>query len=91
MTPIHGRKSTFEYTPGTKVEFDCDPDFRMVGDRKRVCEVNGEWNVPSTGVDRRTETEWFNWAPSKTTRCIGELFLIVHVFLNANCNGFKLE
>jgi hypothetical protein len=73
MTPIHGRKSTFKYTPGTEVLFDCDPDFVLVGERRRVCESNGRWNIPSSGVDdRRTESEWKNWAPTKATRCIEE-------------------
>jgi hypothetical protein len=73
MTPIHGRKSTFMYTPGTKVDFDCDPDFILVGERRRVCQANGEWNLPTKGSnDQRTETEWLNWNPAKTTRCIGK-------------------
>jgi len=72
MTPIHGRKSTFKYTPGTKVDFDCDPDFILVGERRRVCQANGEWSLPSGADDHRTETEWLNWNPAKTTRCIGE-------------------
>lgn len=72
MTPIHGRKSTFKYTPGTKVEFDCDPDFVLVGERRRECQSNGEWNIPSSGVgDRRSEAEWLSWNPARTTRCIG--------------------
>lgn len=76
MTPIHGRKSTFKYTPGTEVLFDCDPDFVLVGERRRVCESSGRWNIPGSGVDdRRTESEWKNWAPTKATRCIGEDFL----------------
>jgi len=70
MTPIHGRKSTFFYTPGTQVDFDCDPDFILIGERRRVCQANGEWNIPRGGQDGRTETEWANWNPAKTTRCI---------------------
>ncbi|XP_021954689.1 protein mesh isoform X2 [Folsomia candida] len=71
MTPIHGRKSTFYYTPGTTVDFDCDPDFVLVGERRRTCQANGEWSVPTKGSqDGRTETEWANWNPAKTTRCI---------------------
>ncbi|CAG7823396.1 unnamed protein product [Allacma fusca] len=73
MTPIHGRKSTFKYTPGTEVAFECDPDFVLVGDRKRVCQANGEWSTPAKGgSDKQTESEWFNWVPTKSTRCIEE-------------------
>lgn len=77
MTPIHGRKSTFYYTPGTTVDFDCDPDFVLVGERRRTCQANGEWSVPTKGSqDGRTETEWANWNPAKTTRCIGKFSII---------------
>lgn len=75
MTPIHGRKSTFKYTPGTEVLFDCDDDFVLVGERRRECLSSGEWNIPSRGTgDKRVEAEWFNWNPSRTTRCIGKIF-----------------
>jgi hypothetical protein len=73
MTPIHGRKSTFKYTPGTEVLFECDPEFILIGDRKRVCQSNGEWSRPTKGgSDKQTESEWFNWVPTKSTRCIEE-------------------
>jgi hypothetical protein len=71
MTPIHGRKSTFEYFPGAEVHFECDPDFVLVGEKRRKCQANGEWSIPTQGgKDARTETEWANWNPAKTTRCI---------------------
>lgn len=81
MTPIHGRKSNFRYTFGTEVQFDCDPEFQLIGERKRLCQSNGQWNTPSSrSEDRRTETEWYNWNPSKSTRCIGKhsIFLSFH-------------
>ena len=83
MTPIHGRKSNFYYTPGTEVQFECDPDFILIGERKRVCQADGEWSIPTKGgTDKKTESEWFNWVPTKSTRCIGEeFFLTIIIFL----------
>jgi len=86
VTPIHGRKSNFEYTPGTQVDFECDPDFILIGERTRVCQANGEWNIPTKGpVDGRTETEWLNWNLAKTTRCIGKDFWLTFLALVDRC------
>ena len=30
-TPGNGRKSTFFFTPGTMVKFDCDPGYVLTG------------------------------------------------------------
>ena len=30
-TPSNGRKSTFYFTPGTMVKFDCDPGYVLIG------------------------------------------------------------
>ena len=30
-TPSNGRKSTFQFTPGTMVKFDCDPGMMKDG------------------------------------------------------------
>ena len=70
MAPIHGRKSSVKYTPGTEVQFECDPHFILIGERKRVCQANGEWT--KSGQDKTTESDWFNWVPVYTTRCVGK-------------------
>nr|H9JIQ1.1 RecName: Full=Protein mesh; Flags: Precursor [Bombyx mori] len=48
-TPRFGRKSNFFFTPGTRVNFECNQDFILTGDKRRVCEDNGRWNLPDYG------------------------------------------
>jgi len=48
-TPSNGRKSTFAFTPGTMVKFDCDPGYVLVGERRRWCYMSGDWNWPELG------------------------------------------
>lgn len=48
-TPRFGRKSTFEFTPGTDVQFECDQGFYLDGDRKRTCTAEGKWDPPIYG------------------------------------------
>lgn len=51
-TPSNGRKSTFAFTPGTMVKFDCDPGYVLVGERRRWCYENGDWNWAEKGDAR---------------------------------------
>ncbi|CAB3241492.1 unnamed protein product [Arctia plantaginis] len=48
-TPRFGRKSNFFFTPGTRVNFECNQDFILIGDNRRTCELNGRWNLPDYG------------------------------------------
>ncbi|XP_045514585.1 protein mesh isoform X3 [Pieris brassicae] len=48
-TPRFGRKSNFFFTPGTRVNFECNQNFILTGDKRRVCEENGRWNLPDYG------------------------------------------
>lgn len=48
-TPRFGRKSNFLFVPNTKVTFECDQDFLLVGDQRRECMANGRWDVPEYG------------------------------------------
>ena len=48
-TPRFGRKSNFFFTPGTKVTFECDQDFILIGDQRRQCGPGGQWDTPSYG------------------------------------------
>jgi len=48
-TPGNGRKSSFAFTPGTMVKFDCDPGYVLVGERRRWCYDSGDWNWPELG------------------------------------------
>lgn len=48
-TPKNGRKSSFAFTVGTEVKFDCDPGYVLLGENRRWCFANGEWNWPEEG------------------------------------------
>ncbi|XP_046394346.1 protein mesh isoform X1 [Ischnura elegans] len=48
-TPRFGRKSNFFFTPGTKVTFECNQDFVLVGDQRRTCSAQGRWDIPEYG------------------------------------------
>ncbi|PSN45001.1 hypothetical protein C0J52_11633 [Blattella germanica] len=48
-TPRFGRKSTFLFVPGTKVTFECNQDFILIGDQRRVCTEQGKWDTPEFG------------------------------------------
>ncbi|XP_012287244.1 protein mesh isoform X2 [Orussus abietinus] len=48
-TPRFGRKSNFLFIPGTRVTFECNQDFVLVGDQRRVCTPEGRWNAPEYG------------------------------------------
>lgn len=48
-TPRFGRKSTFLFTPGTNVAFECDQGFMLIGDPRRTCQGDGKWDPPVYG------------------------------------------
>ncbi|XP_043267709.1 protein mesh isoform X2 [Venturia canescens] len=48
-TPRFGRKSNFLFVPGTKVTFECNQDFTLIGDTRRTCMPNGRWDTPEYG------------------------------------------
>ncbi|KAK7080924.1 hypothetical protein SK128_016330 [Halocaridina rubra] len=48
-TPPHGRKSTFNFLSGAEVKFDCDPGYVLLGEQRRWCYANGDWNWPEDG------------------------------------------
>lgn len=48
-TPRFGRKSNFQFTPGARVSFECNEGFFLIGDTRRICQENGQWDVPEYG------------------------------------------
>ncbi|XP_055617268.1 protein mesh isoform X2 [Toxorhynchites rutilus septentrionalis] len=48
-TPRFGRKSNFIFTPGARVSFECNEGFVLIGDSRRVCLENGQWDIPDYG------------------------------------------
>ncbi|KAG8035923.1 hypothetical protein G9C98_003049 [Cotesia typhae] len=55
-TPRFGRKSNFLFIPGTKVTFECNQDFVLIGDQRRTCMPDGHWDIPEYGY-----TECLPW------------------------------
>lgn len=37
------------FTPGARVSFECNEGFVLIGDARRVCQENGQWDVPEYG------------------------------------------
>lgn len=48
-TPRFGRKSSFSFTPGARITFECNEGFFLVGDQRRVCTNDGRWDIPEHG------------------------------------------
>lgn len=59
-TPRFGRKSNFFFVPGTRVTFECNQDFVLIGDQRRTCTPGGRWDIPEYGY----------------TECLRKYFLI---------------
>lgn len=60
-TPRFGRKLNFDFTPGSRVTFQCNEGFFLRGDARRVCTNEGKWNLPEYGYTEclRTYTKFF--------------------------------
>lgn len=48
-TPRFGRKSNFWFVPNTKVTFECNQEFVLIGDQRRSCSADGKWDIPEYG------------------------------------------
>lgn len=48
-TPRFGRKSNFLFIPNTKVTFECNQNFVLIGDQRRTCTPQGRWDLPEYG------------------------------------------
>lgn len=48
-TPRFGRKSSFLFTPGARVSFECNEGFILIGDSRRICLAEGRWDTPTHG------------------------------------------
>jgi len=48
-TPRFGRKSNFLFVPNTKVTFECNQEFVLIGDQRRSCSADGKWDIPEYG------------------------------------------
>jgi hypothetical protein len=48
-TPRFGMKSNFLFVPGSRVSFQCNEGFVLMGDARRVCTAEGHWDTPVYG------------------------------------------
>lgn len=48
-TPRFGRKSNFFFVPGSSVAFECNEGFVLIGDARRTCTSEGQWDPPVYG------------------------------------------
>jgi len=48
-TPRFGRKSNFFFVPGSSVAFECNEGFVLIGDPRRTCTSEGQWDPPIYG------------------------------------------
>ncbi|KAJ8667861.1 hypothetical protein QAD02_009524 [Eretmocerus hayati] len=74
-TPRFGRKSNFLFVPNTKVTFECNQDFVLIGDQKRTCLPEGRWDVPEYGYTECLRQEEYG------IRSAGLAFAIILIFL----------
>jgi hypothetical protein len=48
-TPRFGMKSNFLFVPGSRVSFQCNEGFVLIGDVRRICTAEGHWDTPVYG------------------------------------------
>jgi len=58
-TPRFGRKSNFLFVPNTKVTFECNQEFVLIGDQRRSCSSDGKWDIPEYGYTECLREYWF--------------------------------
>ncbi|KAG7203627.1 hypothetical protein KM043_013662 [Ampulex compressa] len=88
-TPRFGRKSNFFFVPGTKVTFECNQDFVLIGDQRRVCTPEGHWNVPEYGyTECLRQQEYSSRQAGVTTGII--LACVVPILLLVVCVGYRV-
>uniref|UniRef100_A0A1B6DF11 AMOP domain-containing protein n=1 Tax=Clastoptera arizonana TaxID=38151 RepID=A0A1B6DF11_9HEMI len=88
-TPRFGRKSNFFFTPGTKVTFECNQDFVLVGDQRRTCTSSGSWDVPLYGYTECLRFEEYSMrsiGPTVLIICL----VIIPLFVFLVCSSYRL-
>ncbi|XP_076664606.1 sushi domain containing 2 mesh isoform X2 [Andrena cerasifolii] len=88
-TPRFGRKSNFFFTPGTKVTFECNQDFILVGDQRRICMEDGHWDVPEYGYTECLRQQEYSSRQAGITSGI-ILGCLIPIILVIVCVGMRL-
>ncbi|XP_069696205.1 protein mesh isoform X2 [Periplaneta americana] len=88
-TPRFGRKSNFLFIPGTKVTFECNQDFTLVGDKRRVCGEDGLWDTPEYGYTECLRQQEYSSRQAGITAGI-VLAVLVPILLGLVCVAYQL-
>ncbi|XP_075235234.1 sushi domain containing 2 mesh isoform X2 [Lycorma delicatula] len=88
-TPRFGRKSNFLFVPGTKVTFECNQGFILVGDQRRTCTSSGRWDIPEHGYTECLREEEYSMRSAGVTWAIILLF-ILPILLILICVAYRL-
>lgn len=86
-TPRFGRKSTFLFTPGTHVAFECDQGFMLIGDPRRTCTAEGKWDPPVYGYTQCLRKLMKHLHPSIR---VSKNYKISSAFQKLNINGVSM-
>lgn len=88
-TPRFGRKSNFLFVPGTKVTFECNQDFVLIGDQRRVCTETGRWDTPVYGYTECLRQQEYSSRQAGITAGI-VLAVLVPILLGLVCVAYQL-
>ncbi|XP_014258634.1 protein mesh isoform X2 [Cimex lectularius] len=86
-TPRFGRKSNFFFVPDTKVIFECDQGFILVGDQQRKCSAQGKWIEGDIGYTECLREEEYSLKAIGTTWLIIAAVMVPLILLLV-CSGF---
>jgi len=88
-TPRFGRKSNFLFVPGTRVTFECNQDFILIGDQRRFCGGDGNWDTPVHGyTECLRQQEYSSRQAGITTGIV--LAVLVPILLILVCIAYQL-
>ncbi|XP_011314141.1 protein mesh [Fopius arisanus] len=88
-TPRFGRKSNFLFIPDTKVTFECNQGFILVGDQRRRCEANGRWDVSEYGYTECLRQQEYSSRQAGITFGI-ILGCIIPILMIIICGAFRV-
>jgi len=88
-TPRFGRKSSFLFVPGTRITFECNQDFILTGDQRRVCSESGRWDTPVYGYTECLRQQEYSSRQAGITAGI-VLAVLVPILLGLVCVAYQL-
>ncbi|XP_050546629.1 protein mesh-like isoform X2 [Daktulosphaira vitifoliae] len=88
-TPRFGRKSNFLFVPNTKVTFECNQDFVLIGDQRRTCSADGKWDIPEYGYTECLRNQEYS---SRALVIVAPIMLLFlgPIFLCLVCVGYRV-